>query len=539
MLSDSRHAGPGTPPGENTETAAFLQTRLGLLHQVLFILSGAILCASTVLLGFLYSVASALEDLGRPHRLVHLALTVLYGISWQISRRYRLREKPLLAIDAVGIVGTAITLAYMVSHANSGRTGATELVAALMFVLSTRAVIIPSTARQTLILCVLSAIAAIAVFTWNSLHHPIALPHSVRNDPRDNAATMALWLAMMTASATIASRVIYGLRKEVRAARRVGQYELLEKIGEGGMGVVYRARHALLRRETALKLLPQATLPAERQQRFEREVRLTARLSHPNTVSIFDYGRTPDGVFYYAMEYLDGLDLERLVAHAGALPVGRVAHLLRQILLSLTEAHELGLIHRDIKPANVILTERGGEADVVKVVDFGLVKDLHGAEAGGLTAAGGLTGTPLYMPPEAVRASDEAGAAGDLYAAAAVAYYLLTGTHVFSGATIMEICAHHLHTPPVPPSERLGRSLPPDLENLILAGLAKAPAARPASARAFRAALEACAGIPPWTEADARAWWDAHRGEIPSLRQAQPVSASARTVAVDLRERAP
>jgi serine/threonine-protein kinase len=233
------------------------------------------------------------------------------------------------------------------------------------------------------------------------------------------------------AVATAGSGVIYGLRREVRRALRLGQYTLEEKLGEGGMGVVYRARHALLRRPTAVKLLKGDRLGEASLRRFEREVQLTASLSHPNTVSVYDFGRTPEGVVYYAMEYLEGLSLEQLVAEAGAQPPGRVVHVLRQVLGALAEAHGVGLVHRDVKPGNVILCERGGLSDVAKVVDFGLVKDLDAADA--LSHEGMLVGTPLYLAPEAIR-SPNADPRSDLYSLGAVAYVLLTGNHVFDGA---------------------------------------------------------------------------------------------------------
>jgi len=307
--------------------------------------------------------------------------------------------------------------------------------------------------------------------------------------------------------------VIFGLRQQVREAWRLGQYTLLEKIGEGGMGAVFRARHAMLRRPTAVKLLPPGKGGAERLMRFEREVQLTSRLSHPNTVVIFDYGRTPGGVFYYAMEYLEGVDLEKLVRRQGPLPPGRVVHILRQVAGSLAEAHGIGLIHRDIKPANIILVaERGGAVDVAKVVDFGLVRDLD--EAVGATKDDVVRGTPHYMSPESINTPENVDARSDLYALGAVAYLLLTGKLVFEGRTLMEVCGHHLHTMPVPPAERLGRPLPQTLCSLTLACLEKDPDRRPESAAAFLHQLARCVDVPPWTESEARSWWKEHGASV-------------------------
>jgi serine/threonine-protein kinase len=443
----------------------------------------------------------------------------------------------LEAVSAVGLLFTSLALASMVSHADTSQNGAMELVAAMLLILSARAIIIPSTGKQTLVLSAAASLVAIGAFVWHAVYRPVAFPEWHSPSLRDVAVTMGLWMALMVATASIASRIIFGLRREIRAAKQIGQYELLEKIGEGGMGVVYRATHALLRRDTALKLLPRASLSSERLARFEREVRMTASLTHPNTVAIFDYGRTPDGVFYYAMEYLDGIDLERLVAYAGPLPPARVIHVLHQVLSSLAEAHDRGLVHRDIKPANVILTERGGESDVAKVVDFGLVKDLKGPTAPGLSAMGVLTGTPLYLSPEAISSPDEVGPSGDIYAVAAVGYFLLTGTHVFQAGTVMEICAHHLHSKPEPPSARLGRPLPEALERAILTGLHKQPEDRFPTVRAFREALAKCLEGARWSEADAQAWWSQHREPLAALAKKTPVSHSGRTVAVDLRQR--
>ena len=185
----------------------------------------------------------------------------------------------------------------------------------------------------------------------------------------------------------------------MREARRLGPYTLVEKIGEGGMGAVYRASHALLRRPTAIKILPPQRAGEMDLARFEREVQMTSQLTSPHTVSVYDYGRTPDGLFYYAMEFLDGIDLEELVRRDGPMPPGRVVHVLRQVCEALGEAHRAGLIHRDVKPANILLCERGGRFDVAKVVDFGLVKSVSGSDPG-VTLENTVPGTPHYMAPE-------------------------------------------------------------------------------------------------------------------------------------------
>jgi serine/threonine-protein kinase len=300
----------------------------------------------------------------------------------------------------------------------------------------------------------------------------------------------------------------------------MGQYTLGEKIGEGGMGAVYRAHHAMLRRPTAIKLLPPEKAGADNILRFEREVQLTASLSHPNTVVIFDYGRTMEGVFYYAMEYLDGINLDQLVTADGPQPPGRVIRIMSQVSGALAEAHQIGLVHRDIKPANIILCERGGVPDVAKVVDFGLVKRFRPDDDGmtvAVTAEQTLLGTPLYMAPEALTGSGEIDARSDLYALGAVGYLLLTGTPVFQGRSVVEICAHHLHTPPEPPSRRLGRPIPLDLEETVLRCLAKSPDDRPPSALALRDRLLHLRLADAWSDDDAARWWLRRRRTAPGV----------------------
>jgi len=245
-------------------------------------------------------------------------------------------------------------------------------------------------------------------------------------------------------------------------------------------------------------------------------------------VSIFDYGRTPDGVFYYAMEYLEGLDLETLVRADGAQPAARTLHVLTQVAGALAEAHERGLIHRDVKPANIILCERGGMPDVAKVVDFGLVKQIEGAAADpGLTRVDAIAGTPLYIAPEALTAPEKVDGRSDLYGLGAVGYFLLTGQTVFSGRSVVEIASHHLHTVPVPPSERLGSRVPPKLEAAILSCLAKHQEQRPRNARELLRQLGACEDAGLWREDEGRLWWETRGRAIRAERDAQKAEPGA------------
>jgi serine/threonine-protein kinase len=302
------------------------------------------------------------------------------------------------------------------------------------------------------------------------------------------------------------------------------------------MGVVYRATHAFLRRPAAIKLLLPGRASPQDLARFEREVQLTSRLQHPNTISILDYGHSEDGTFYYVMEYVDGVDLESLIASEGPLDAPRVIHLLAQASGALAEAHLLGLVHRDIKPANIMLTSRADEPDIVKVVDFGLVKTLQtDADASAVTFVDALVGTPTCIAPEAITAPDSVDSRADIYAIGVVGYYMLTGKRVFEGKTVVEVCSKHLTEVPASPSMRAGRPIAPDLEQVILSCLAKAREDRPATAQALRAALLACSDAGRYDVEAAREWWRQH-GE--RVRRSSPVrDAHAPTIAIDLNDR--
>lgn len=321
-------------------------------------------------------------------------------------------------------------------------------------------------------------------------------------------------------------------RKNVLAARRLGQYVLVQEIGRGANGMVYRARHSLLRRPVAVKLLSPDMTDAANTARFEREVQMTSQLTHPNTVAIYDYGRTPEGLFYYAMEYLGGIDLDQLVRQFGAQPEGRVIHILRQVCGSLAEAHRTGLIHRDIKPANIVLTRRGGVCDLVKVLDFGLVTT---ARPGQTEASGShaVVGTPHFISPEAVEKPESVESRSDLYSLGAVGYWLLTGRTLFEHETVEGLLERHVKDDPPHPSERLRQPVSADLAEVLLRCLAKHPEQRPASAEDLERSLAACAAAGTWTSADAEKWWQSNMGSFETL----PTTAMAeKTLVIEPRQ---
>ena len=502
-----------------------LQERLRLYGLTLLVIASGYWLAFY----FIWRGAPGLDD---ARILAHIfapgtfVLLAWYAGLWLLCRGKPLRRAVLPWIDLVFHAGIGLVYrALLLSHP-SPVLAPFEGLLAISTVLGVRALLLPSTGARTALagagLCFTPAVTLFA----GSEHFS-----SPWIDARTSAALFVNWAAVAIALTGVASRVLYGLRRDVRDAQRLGQYTLVERLGEGGMGVVYRAEHALLRRPTAVKLLPQ-TDRADSIRRFEREVQLMAELNHPNTVAIYDYGRTADGVFYYAMEYLDGIDLEGLVAIGGPQPAARVIHLLRQICGSLDEAHRRGLIHRDVKPANLFLCCKRSEPDTVKVLDFGLVKDVVAADAG-ITVANTVIGTPQYMAPEAFATPNALDARSDVYSLGAVAYLLLCGSPVFTGDSAIEICAKHLHAQPEPPGQRLGRPLPTDLEAIVLSCLAKSPDERPASARALSQALDRCADAGEWGEDDAARWWQSEAAAIEARRRKRTGAPGEKTVMVD------
>ncbi len=513
----------------NTEEAAHdLQDRLARFARAVFVV--------TAVIGFA-SLATQLVTQGRihgghaaPHELVHVCALVLASATW-----LRCRRKPM-SVRTLEILDACLTVLICVLYALLGFTAAVSLgvgftvLLAMTYTLVGRSILVPSAFSRTLWISIFGATPAIAYFVTAG-----APPGSAEN-PFIFILFATMWCVFAVFTAAANSRQLYGLRAKIREIGKLGQYTLEEKLGEGGMGVVHRATHAMLRRPAAIKLLLKDRASEKDQVRFEREVQLTSRLRHPNTISIFDYGRTADGVFYYVMEYLDGMDLDRLVKTVGPIEPPRAIHILAQVAGALAEAHALGLIHRDIKPANIVLTERADEPDVVKVVDFGLVRSLESGHNESV-AANVVTGTPMYLSPEAISAPETIDGRADIYALGAVAYFLVTGEHVFEGGTILELCSRHLVTPPIAPSARLGRPLPTDLEALILKSLAKERDDRPASAVALRTALLGCADATKYDPRAASSWWAAHRAAAPGTAHRGDISASAPTMAVDLRGR--
>ncbi|HEY0467672.1 MAG TPA: serine/threonine-protein kinase, partial [Polyangiaceae bacterium] len=452
------------PVSEDSEEArAFLQARVTLFWKVMFFIT---LFGNG--LGAIGAVAQRGTDFW-----ITLAVTAQSGAFWWVCGRgqrsvqfSRLMETVGLVLYAVGGASVGRFLLVGVSRDHSLEQPSAIMMAdayvSMLQLFGTglaaviRAALIPSQPRRTLILSSMFRLPAILVTTFSL---PTAAGSLILR-PLDSAVlpwlpgTLVVMWTFVVITSTLISRAIYGLRAEVREARRLGQYVLERKIGEGGMGEVYRARHGMMRRPSAIKLMRGNQASEGQIRRFEREVQLTARLTHAHTITIFDYGRTHDGVFYYAMELLDGATLQRIVTASGPQPAGRVVRILEMACGALSEAHGIGLIHRDIKPANIMLCSQGGELDVVKLLDFGLVKELVVDAEVELTGVSTLIGTPQYMAPESILGPGGTDTRSDIYALGAVAYYLLSGVDVFDGKSVIELCIQHLHKPPPPFAER-------------------------------------------------------------------------------------
>jgi len=490
----------GSVPVNSQQELRFVQERLALAGQIIFCISTMFLVLTSAIDQWRGTMRMTLTG-----RAFHLLATLLALGLWRLCRTQRAFSARTLANLDRGATLSICACYALMGYFVPQPWGTYTSLLAVGHVTIGRAVIVPSTPWRTLWL-------ALGNFAGISLSGTVLALSPALQSSRGTAVhslvDAVLWSFAGMALASVTSKVIYGLHETASLARQLGQYTLEQKIGSGSMGEIFRARHAMLRRPTAIKLMTDGG-SEQALRRFEKEVQLTARLTHPNTICIYDYGRTPEGRFYYAMELLDGMTLEQLVVQAGPQPAARVIHILLQICGALREAHGVGLIHRDIKPANVHLCSRGGSFDVVKVLDFGLVREFGNPSNVTLSSVDAIAGTPLYLSPEAIVTPAQVDGRADIYALGAVGYFLLCGQPPFAGRTLAELCGHHLHSAPVAPSERLGTPVPEELEKVVLSCLAKDAAARPQSAGALAEQLQGCRDAGSWSEEQAEQWWRA------------------------------
>lgn len=513
------------------DAVAFLQQRVARFGAVTTVLFSVALALRALIFALMGAPVTAFFE---HSYLFHVLAVFFCGATWLLATFGRRSLSTIRIIESSGLVGCGTAIAAAFLDTSAADLPQMSIVLPMTYLVVARSVWVPSTGARTLALAgalTLPMLMVVFGVHFTTPQHLLPPGRSAVAFAALNTCVTASFWALTMLLCTHAAQVIYGLRQTVRDVRKLGQYHLEAKLGEGGMGVVYRARHAMLRRETAVKLLKTDAATAQSIERFAREVRCTAQLSHPNTVTIFDYGRTPDGTFYYAMELLRGATLAEVVDLTGAQPSPRVLKILHEAAGALQEAHNLNLVHRDIKPSNIMLCEQGGAPDVTKVLDFGLAKPVAASGNIALSTAGAIVGTPLYMAPEMITAPEHLDARSDLYSLGAVGYYLLTGSHVFDGASAMDVCMKQVKEQPVPPSERLGQTIPTRIEDLVLHCLAKSREERPQSALALQRQLEGCPGFGEWRGA----WWWEEYGPALALDTVKPDVSD--TLSIDLQRR--
>jgi len=421
---------------------------------------------------------------------IRLALLPFYGLMlWRLYRPPDVSAGMLRGFDLIAFGSASAAISLM-----STRLGGFESIyfGGIIVVIVCRGAFVVEPWKKGLVANALIVAAWIGVLMGSALFVPRLAAQL------DDIRVMGAFLVQIGFVISVALLVVLGghafwaLRRQVFEARNIGRYRLKKRIGKGGMGEVWSAWHAALRRDVAIKLLrPESSSDVAAVERFEREVAATAELSHPNTIRVFDYGVTEDGIWYYVMELLDGEDVKRLVERLGPLPQQRAAHIAHQTIRALAEAHQRGIVHRDVKPENIFVTSAGGESDIVKVLDFGIAKSTLGESDHALTRTGAVVGTPAYMSPEAAR-STQTDSRSDIYSLGAVFYFMLTGHPPFEREGFTELLMAQINDHPAPIEDLLGRPIRPDLNRIVMRCLEKDPGDRYQDAVELADDLQAC-----------------------------------------------
>lgn len=497
----------GSTPELSAETNDLLRDRLRIASLLLFAGFAAFFVKNLVRLGYFQTTFDWVL------LSVHAGITIVTGLvgirlcTECPKIRRHLRAAEVLVFGGAGGFFLLISWYFLVDSADQGYVR--PIATSWLILIFTYALFVPNTWQRAVIVIGAMAAAPIALVVGFWIFSP-NYATVLREHPNLQLYPIEVSMLMLLAAAIAIWGVhtIGTLRRVAFEAKQLGQYKLKRQIGQGGMGEVYLAEHVLLKRPCAIKLIrPDKTGDVKSLARFEREVRATAKLTHWNTVEIFDYGRADDGTFYYVMEYLPGLNLGQLVEMHGPLPPERIIHLLLQICDALGEAHRKNLIHRDIKPGNIFAANRGGVYDVAKLLDFGLVKPLADLEDSGLTQEGSITGSPLFMSPEQASGEGQPDARSDIYSLGVVAYYLLAGEPPFSGTNAMKVMISHISKAPEPLLER-NPALPEDLCQVVMRCLEKDPDDRIQDAETLREALGECRDAGTWSREQARSWWE-------------------------------
>ncbi|MCA9158058.1 MAG: serine/threonine protein kinase [Planctomycetales bacterium] len=503
----------GSSPSMSEESHERLRTRL--LISALLLGSGLLVY---LLFKFFNLYQTSVDD--RPLIFwVHLTITVAtLGAAWRLGTNCKFTLRHLRGVEFIVFCGPAL-LFTIASHAiltDSIKAGfVTDITSPWLLLIFTYTVLIPNTWQRAAMMIIPISLIPIGLAVSAQLTTE-DFTQVTQTDPSHQMTMIRICLGMIwgAAIAIWGAWSIRSLRREAFEAKKMGQYQLKKLLGRGGMGEVYLAMHRMLKRPCALKLIrPDVADIRLNLKRFEREVQSTARLTHWNTIEIFDYGSTEDGVFYYVMEYLPGMNLDEVVRMNGPLPANRAIYLLKQVCEALAEAHGQGLIHRDIKPANIFSARRGGMYDVAKLLDFGLVRDTGLAagpegKGGDFTREGSITGSPLYMSPEQAL-SEVPDERSDIYSLGGVAYYLTTGQPPFVHDNAMRVILSHARDVPTPPSE-LNPDVPSGLTQVIMKCLEKKPEDRFANVRLLQQALIDCETDDVWNAEQAAHWWKHH-----------------------------
>ena len=503
----------GSSPSMSEESHERLRTRL---------LISALLLGSGLLVYLLFKIFNLYQTSVDDRPLIfwsQLAITVAtLGVAWRLSVNCKYTLRHLRVVEFIVFCGPAL-LFVLVSHAilaDSLKAGfVTDITSPWLLLIFTYTVLIPNTWQRAAMMIIPISLLPIGLATSAQLTTK-DFSAVIQSDTSHQMSIIRICLGMIwgAAIAIWGAWSIRSLRREAFEAKKMGQYQLKKLLGRGGMGEVYLAVHRMLKRPCALKLIrPDVADIRLNLKRFEREVQSTARLTHWNTIEIFDYGSTEDGVFYYVMEYLPGMNLDEVVKMNGPLPANRAIYLLKQVCEALAEAHGQGLIHRDIKPANIFSARRGGMYDVAKLLDFGLVRDTalvagHEGKDGDFTREGSITGSPLYMSPEQALSAvpDER---SDIYSLGAVAYYLTTGRSPFVHDNAIRVILAHARDVPTLPNQ-LNSDVPSELAQVIMKCLEKKPEDRFANVRLLHQALIDCESDDVWSPEKAALWWKHH-----------------------------
>jgi tRNA A-37 threonylcarbamoyl transferase component Bud32 len=498
----------GSTPHMSSETRSLLRKRLRIVALLLFtgfsafavwLLVQRAIRGDWLLSGYLF--------------VLHVGVTLLLGFfAWRLCGRCDISLKKLRFVEAV-LFGAPAVYFLMLDYervqvtASLGEHAHVPLIlSGWLLLIYSYALFIPNTWRRAAIVLGAFAAAPIAVNMFTYFTNPV-FAELVDNHFQGALTEQALKMALAAMIGIVGVHSIGALRREAFVAKQLGQYRLKKLLGSGGMGEVYLAEHQMMKRPCAIKVIrPEKAGDPQVLARFEREVRATAKLSHWNTIDIYDYGRTPDGTFYYVMEFLPGHNIGELVNGHGPLPAARIVYLMRQVCDALAEAHAHGLVHRDLKPANIYCAYRGGIFDVAKLLDFGLAKPLSDAKNDGLTQEGSITGSPLFMSPEQA-SSDEVDGRSDIYSLGAVMYYMATGRAPFAYENPLKVMIAHASEDPEPPRYVNG-DVPAELEEIILRSMEKRPGDRFQSVVELREALDQVPFDSDWTAKLAADWWN-------------------------------